>query len=341
MPVTPLRIGIVGAGSIVRQRHLPGFRQLEGVRVAAVANSTPDSARRFIDEVNLDARVVGTWEELANAADIDVVWVGAYPCVHEPVTAAALSAGKHVFCQARMAGDLPAARRMLAAALAAPELVTMLCPPPYGLRQDAFIRQLLAERVIGDIEGLQLESLNGAFLDPKAPAHWRQRREVSGRNTMTLGIYAEVLRRWFGEISWVEATGRVATPSRQGYRVEIPEELEVHCCFAQGFPAKWEFSTVHDGPQSDVLTLLGSDGTLKIDFLTELIQLERSGLVSELDCPAVLSRPWQVEKDFIEAVRNPGGPRPHPDFQDGVAYMKVVQAVENARLTGARVRVEG
>lgn len=202
MAFTPLRIGIVGAGSIVRQRHLPGFRQLEGVRVAAVANSTPDSARRFIDEENLGARVVGTWEELANAADIDVVWVGAY-------------------------------------------------------------------------------------------------------------------------------------------RVEIPGELEVHCCFARGFPAKWNFSTVHDGPQSDVLTLHGSEGTLKIDFLTELIQLERSGEVSELDCPAVLSRPWQVERDFIEAVRNPGGPRPHPDFQGGVAYMKVVQAVEDARLTGARVRVDG
>lgn len=341
MPDSPIRIGIVGAGGIVRQRHLPGLRGIDGVRVVAVANSTPASGAKFVSEEGLDARVIGNWQELVDAHDVDVVWIGAHPNLHEPATIAALRAGKHVFCQARMARDLPEARRMLAEAMAYPSLVTMLCPPPYGLRQDAFIRQLIADNVVGEIERLHLESLNGAFLNPHAPAHWRQRREISGRNVMTLGIYTEVMQRWLGNVVQVEATGRVATPVRHGYRVTIPEGLEVRATFKQGFPATWNFSNIHEGPPSDALTLCGSKGSLRIDFLTSEIRLEKSGRISLLDTPDTLAREWRVERDFIESVRNPALPGPRPTFADGVAYMEVVHAVEDARLSGVPVSLGG
>jgi predicted dehydrogenase len=341
MPDSPIRIGIVGAGAIVRQRHLPGLRVLDGVRVVAVANSTAASGEKFVSEERVDAQVAGNWQELVNAADVDAVWIGAHPNLHAPVTVAALRAGKHVFCQARMARDLPEAQRMLAEAGASPDLVTMLCPPPHGLRQDAFIRRLIADSVVGDIEHVHLESLNGAFLNPHAPAHWRQRREISGRNVMTLGIYTEVMQRWLGKVVQVEATGRVATPERHGYRVTIPEELEVRATFAQGFPAKWSFSNIHGGPPSDALTLCGSGGALRIDFLTGEIRLEKDSRISLLETPDTLIREWRVERDFIDSVRNPDGPRPHPTFVDGVAYMEVVHAVEDARLSGGPVRLRG
>jgi predicted dehydrogenase len=40
-----LRIGIVGAGGIVRERHLPGLLSLPNVQVVAVCNSHVDSAQ--------------------------------------------------------------------------------------------------------------------------------------------------------------------------------------------------------------------------------------------------------------------------------------------------------
>ena len=338
---SPIKIGIVGAGAIVRLRHLPGLRLVDGVTVDMVANSTSASAGRFLKEEGLTARIAEHWEELISDPDIDVVWIGTHPNLHAAIPLAALGAGKNVFCQARMARDLPEALCMLAAAEASPDLVTMLCPPPYGLRQDAFIRQLLAEKVIGDIEELHLESLNGSFLDPTVPAHWRQRREISGLNVMTLGIYTEVLQRWFGRIDWVEAEGKVATPERNGYRVEIPEQLEVRAGFAQGFRASWNFSNIHTGSPSETLTLRGAGGRLSIDFLTEAIRLKKSGTDSLVETPAGLSHPWQVEKQFVNAVRFPALPRPHPTFKDGVAYMEVVQAVESSRVTGTRVPVCG
>jgi hypothetical protein len=42
---------------------------------------------------------------------------------------------------------------------------------------------------------------------------------------------------------------------------------------------------------------------------------------------------WHVEDDFISGVKSKDRIRPHPDFEDGVRYMRVVQAV--ARFAGA------
>lgn len=334
-----LRIGIVGAGGIVRQRHLPGLAVLPGVQIAAIANSSQESTRRFIDEFSLTADALPNWQTLVARPDIDIVWIGTHPNLHEPITIAALDAGKHVFCQARMARDLAEATNMFAASEKHPDRVTMLCPPPFGLRQDAHVRELLAN-AIGQPQSLRLASRNGLFLDATAPAHWRQRREISGKNVMTLGIYTEVLQRWFGDIASVTARDEIRTPVRHGYEVTIPEQLSVEATLANGVSATLEFSNLHEGPAEESLTVTGSHGELFLDFSTEKIRLTRGGTTTGLDTPPALSRPWQVERDFIDAVRDPAAPRPHPTFRDGLAYMRVVDAVEAARLTGKSVGVQ-
>ncbi|NIA20776.1 MAG: Gfo/Idh/MocA family oxidoreductase [Anaerolineaceae bacterium] len=45
-----VRIGIVGAGGIVRHRHLPGLKKIPGVEVVAVVNRSEESGRRVAEE---------------------------------------------------------------------------------------------------------------------------------------------------------------------------------------------------------------------------------------------------------------------------------------------------
>lgn len=340
-PAQPeIRVGIVGAGAIVRQRHWPGLNSIPGIVLAAVANSSPASASRFLDEIGIAADVEKDWSSLVARQDLDVVWIGVHPNLHRPVTLAALEAGHHVFCQARMARDLQEATQMFEASLARPELVTMLCPPPHGLRHDAWIRQLLRSNAVGEIRSLHLRSLNGAFLDPEAPAHWRQIREISGKNIMTLGIFVEVLQRWFGDIAAVEAQGEIATPIRHGVSIEIPEALTVHASFAKGFPATLEFSCIHSGQPAEDLLVEGTQASLLIDFARETITRIQDGRSEVLAPPPGLDRAWRVEQDFIESVRNPQAPRPEPTFRTGLAYMRVVEAADSALKSGARVGIE-
>src|SRR5437879_7151487 len=212
-----LRIGIVGAGNIVRTRHLPALKKTPDVEIVAVSNSIYESSEKFCREYSLSALPIRDWAELVATPDIDIVWIGTTPYMHSAVTISALEAGKHVFCQARMSMDLAEADEMLAASKRFPELVTMLCPPPFGLRGDLLVKKLLAENYLGRPHHIRLQCFTGAYLNADAPAHWRQRIEISGLNVLALGIYVEVLQRWLGDIIDGYARGKILHANTPGY----------------------------------------------------------------------------------------------------------------------------
>ncbi|MCI0530189.1 MAG: Gfo/Idh/MocA family oxidoreductase, partial [Nitrospira sp.] len=106
-----LKIGIIGAGGIVRQRHLPGLKKIEGVEVVAVSNRRRERAEKIAQDFNIP-RVIEDWHEVIAIPELDIIWIGTTPYMHEPITLAALEAGKHVFCQARMAMNSQQAKNM-------------------------------------------------------------------------------------------------------------------------------------------------------------------------------------------------------------------------------------
>jgi len=314
-----LRIGIIGAGGIVKRRHLPAFKRRSDVEIVAISNSTYESAEKFCQENVPTALPIANWPDLVALPDIDIVWIGTPPYMHSAVTVSALEAGKHVFCQARMANDRAEAEEMLAASRRFPKQVTMLCPPPYGLRGDRVVKKLLAEKFLGQLHTIRLQSFNGNYLNPKAPAHWRQRIEISGLNVMTLGIYVEVLQRWFGDIDGLFARGKILYP--------------VLCHFANGAEGVLEFSGIHAHATGDRLEVYGSTGTLVYDFTADVIKAGRvsDGALHEVEVPKELAQEWTVENDFLDAVKTGDDERPYPTFEDGLRYMRVVQAVADSR----------
>jgi predicted dehydrogenase len=253
--------------------------------------------------------------------------------MHSAVTISALEAGKHVFCQARMSNDLAEATEMFAVSKKYPEQVTMLCPPPFGLKGDLFVKKLLAENYLGRPHHIRLQCFTGAYLNADAPAHWRQRIEISGLNVLALGIYVEVLQRWFGDITGLFARGKILHAIRQGYEVLIPDLLTVLCQFANGAEGVLEFSGINALASGDRVEVYGDAGTMTYDFGTDAINAGLSGdrALHEIEIPPDLEGGWHVEDDFIAAVKSKGRLKPQPDFETGVRYMRVVQAVADSR----------
>ena len=333
-----LRIGIVGAGGIVRQRHMPGLLALPSVQVVAVCNSQIESARRFADEFAIPD-VVDEWAELIDRPDLDIIWIGTPPYLHAPITISALEAEKHVFCQARMAMNLREAREMLAAAQSLPNLVTMLCPPPHGLRGSRFFQKLLRDGYVGELWHFRLNALTSQFADPLAPMHWRQRTELNGLNALTLGIYAEVVQRWLGLPRRLHAQMKVCVPKRDGFAVRMPDVIQVFGQWPQGVAGMLEWSGVAQFPPEETLTIYGRDGTLVYNFTRDEILGARRGESSlqVLAIPPELENKWQVEKDFIEAVQTGG--HPEPSFETGVRYMEFTEAVHLSARGGHAVEL--
>lgn len=336
----PIRIGIIGAGGIVKQRHMPGLRAIPNVQIVQVTNRSLASAQAFCREYAPEAQAVERWEEVASSRDVDVVWIGTHPYMHAEITCYALQHGKHVFTQARMAASLAEANQMWEASIRYPELVTAICPAPQGMMGGERVKQLLAEGAIGTPHQAMLHSFNDAWLDPAKPSHWRQQSELSGIQMLTLGIYTEVLQRWLGHIVEVEARGSVVIPERVGVEVDIPDFVNVMAKFRNGIEATLMFSGVAAHAPTDKLWIFGSEGTLSYDFVTDELQLGKRGSKMEpLPIPTEMQRSWTVERDFIAAVRDPTAPRPKPDFNEGMLYMRVVHAVWQAMENQATAQV--
>src|ERR1041384_1769605 len=97
-----LRIGIVGAGNIVKTRHLPALKKNPDVDIVAVSNSTYESSEKFCKEELPHATPMANWADLLALPDLDIIWIGTPPYMHSAGTVSALEAGTHAFCQGRM-----------------------------------------------------------------------------------------------------------------------------------------------------------------------------------------------------------------------------------------------
>ncbi len=328
-----IRIGIIGAGSIARSRHLPGFRAIPGVKVVGVCNRHRESSSRVAREFDIP-KVFGSWEALIDDDAIDAVVIGAWPYLHCAVTLAALGAGKHVLTQARMAMNAREAQRMLDKSLEVPAMAAMVVPSPHGLTGDAFVRSLIADGHLGTLRELHVDGLTGDLADPSTPITWRQQTRYSGFNMLTLGILHETALRWTAAPNRVIAVASKLIPTRpdretgQPKRVGTPDSVQVLTSQPDGSRGVYRLSGVTPFGPGLAIALHGSDGSLVYDLKRDEIQGARRGdpALKPLPIPDNLRGGWQVESDFIAAIRD-GRPVTHTTFADGVRYMQFTEAV--------------
>ncbi len=339
-----LRIGIAGAGGIARQRHLPNFAKIDGVEVVSIANRSRASAERVAREFGIP-NVHDTWRALVADADIDAVVIGTWPYLHHPITLAALEAGKHVLTEGRLAMNAAEAREMLAAARAHPELVTQVVPGPFTLAVDPTVQALLADGYIGQLEAVDVRISSG-FVQPEAPMNFRTDRDLSGVNTLSLGIYYESLMRWIGPATAITARTRVAVAYRPdpttGLRrsQQVPDHVEVLLDLPQGALGHMHVSAVAGLMPGPELWLFGSEGTLRFEQSGERLSGARrpDTELQPIEIPAERRGAWRVEEEFVGAIRG-GQPVRLTTFADGVRYMEFTEAVHRSSAEGRTVHL--
>ncbi|MEV0487892.1 Gfo/Idh/MocA family oxidoreductase [Streptomyces sp. NPDC050508] len=114
-PLTPLRIGVVGAGKISGQ-YLATLATKEGMRLTAVTDLDPARAKEAAAASG--AETVGSLVGLLARDDVDAVLNLTVPAVHAEVALAAIAAGKHVYGEKPLAATREEATAVLAAARA-------------------------------------------------------------------------------------------------------------------------------------------------------------------------------------------------------------------------------
>ena len=348
-----IRVGVIGAGANTTKRHLPGFQAQEGVEVVAVANRSLASGRRVARAFGIP-RAVDHWTAITEDQDIDAVCIGTWPYMHATLSIAALEAGKHVLCEARMAMNAAEGRAMLDASRRHPAQVAQIVPSPMTLPFDRTIVDMVSDGFIGDLIVVDARISDGDFPSRDTPMHWREDRGVSGNNIMSMGIWYEAILRWFGPARSVQALGQNVVRHRldgQGRRraTSIPDHVEIICEMEQGGHLRLGLSNVAGHLPPVEVYICGSEGTLRLRSTSAARSPVRSSEVLVLEAgrrgEAGLSRVkipkrkqggWRVEEEFVNAIRGIE-PVTHTDFAGALAYMEWTDAVTRAMRTGTRV----
>ena len=334
-------VAVVGAGGIVRDRHVPGFKRIAGVELVGVVNRSEESSRRAMQEHGFK-KTYRTWRDPLADPDVDAVVVATWPYLHAPITIAALEAGKHVLCQARMAMNGAEARAMLAASRAHPGLVTMIVPSPYTIPVDRTINRLLKEKAIGELRSVRVFWSPGPR-DPQMRLHWRHQRELSGNNVMAMGIVYEAMARWLGQAVAVSAMTHVFDPFKvdaAGARAvsTIPDHLALLTEFPGPVYASLEMSA-HTQFEGNSVLFFGTGGTLRLRPAELSLEIATdSGGFKAVQQRDGERQDWRVEEEFAGAIRGRETVR-LTDFATGAAYMAFTDAVTESAATGRRVGI--
>lgn len=108
-------IGIIGAGSIARGVHIPGYQALETAKVVAVADPVAASTQAACDESNIE-HSYSDYREMLARDDIHAVSITTPNFLHMQAAVDALNAGKHVLCEKPLAMNAKEGAKMVAAA---------------------------------------------------------------------------------------------------------------------------------------------------------------------------------------------------------------------------------
>ena len=162
---------------------------------------------------------------------------------------------------------------------------------------------------------------------------WRENVELSGLNTMIMGIVYESFSRWIGHAKSVQAQGKSFNSTKlfedEVKAIEIPEHLnimaEMHC----GALTQMQFSSVTGlAENSQEVWIYGSKGTLHLDIQKNILRVgdEKSGKMKKIKPVEHKYNRWRVEEEFIGAIRGQEKIK-FTTYDEGVRYMEFTEAV--------------
>lgn len=264
-----VRVGLVGAsvgaswGSIA---HVPGLRVAEGIELAAVCTSRPDSAAAAAELYGVPG--FHDVADLAARDDIDLVSVVVRVPKHRDVVMAALDGGKHVFSEWPLGTDLAEAHEMAARAR---EMGLISAVGLQG-RHDphlSYIRRLHADGWLGRVVAVSVTMFGGGALDHSSGDAWMG-DQANGANFLSIvgGHVIDAIGYCVAPIAGLSAT--VATQFPEWHlsdtggtiSVDAPDSVAAEGRLESGATVSLHAATVPYNARGWTMQIYGTEGTI-------------------------------------------------------------------------------
>jgi len=192
-----IKAAIIGAG-FVGPHHIEAVRRLGSVEIIAIAGSSRASAEAKAAQFNVP-RAYGSYEELLNDNEIEVVHNCTPNNLHYPVTMAAIARGKHVIADKPLALNPNEARQMWQAAKEK-EIVHAVT---FNYRCNPLVQQARVMARRGDLGNLHF--IHGRYLQDWLlnPTDYNWRLEKEGGQSRAI---ADIGSHWCDLAAYITGT---------------------------------------------------------------------------------------------------------------------------------------
>lgn len=248
-------VGIVGCGEVSGAKHVPVFRRIAGVRLAAVYDVDTERAEAVARRFG-EAHVARSVDELLDRRDVAVVGVLTPPAAHAEPAIKAIEAGKHVYVEKPLALSVEECEAMAAAA----RRRGIVAVTGFHMRFHRLVRaakQMIRGGRLGVIESIRL-----VWHSPRGDAalpEWKTRRAQGGGALVEIGVHHLDMVRFLLADEFAE----VMAQTRNGVRED--ECATIMGRTVGGVLVTGEFS--ERSPHEIEIVVSGRDALLRVDCL--------------------------------------------------------------------------
>ena len=341
-----IRLGIVGSnyGCAVLA---PAFRLDPRCRIVALAGARAERTVELAKASNIATAHAG-WRDLVAAKDVDALAIATPPKVQPEIAVAALAAGKPVFAEKPMAGDLAAAQAMLKAAGRRPTMIDFGFIEVAAWRR---ARDLIDTGRIGRLRHVAVTWHVENAATRLRTRNWKTDLATGGGALGNFVSHSLHYVEWlFGPLAGL--SGRLS-----GLPDDPDFQTNVICAFAfaSGASGSYSMSCAAFAGSGHRLEIHGDDGTLILDNPTT--DYMRGFTLTLIDRKSNAPVPVAVDDDegdsgqggriapvsrlakrFLDAVEQGGSAK--PDFADGYRVQFLMGAVRRSSDSGRWVDVK-
>jgi predicted dehydrogenase len=345
---------VVGTGFGCRV-HVPALRAA-GFEVIALVGRDADRTARRAQRNGIPHALTALGDALA-LPGVEAVSIATPPDTHAALAITAVEAGRHVICEKPFALDAAEAEAMLRAATVAG--VTHLVGHEFRWAPTrAALGRAIARGAIGEPRLATLVQYVPLVADPEAkvPPWWFDAARGGGWLGASGSHMVDAVRVWLGEFESVSAGLNVVSD-----RADVAEDsFTIHFMLESGVEGVLQQTGAAWGSPPGVTSVAGSKGTVWIDgddaWLADAAGTRRLEVPDGVTMPAPPTPDDDRRHRFTHLELGPytrlcevlhagvtgrplDAPVPVPTFADGVACMRVLDAVRASATSGKTIRL--
>jgi len=358
-PEADLRIGVIGLG-FAGTTHLDAFTSLPGATVVALAGKE-EARLAELGESRGVPNLYADWEDLVARDDLDIISIGVPNDLHHPIAMAALTSGKHVFCEKPLAVTAALAEEMVDAAKTNDRVLEVA----YNHRRRAdvqYLRRYLDDSPIGTVYHARASWLRrtgipglGSWFTNKAMAGGGPLIDL-GSHVLDIALFlldeptvTSVSAVAYNHLGSAGRGGRSAGVSVQGglspFEVEdfASALLRLDNGSSLQLEASWaSYSKAYEDIEVELLGSVGGARLAIADYATSgtvTLYTDVAGAPSIIrpDVPVPAGHHRSVIAEFLQTIRS--GEHAYGEY--ALHRSRVVDAVYRSAVEGREVAVEG